>query len=66
MPQLKLMAAAAEPSGYLLACQVHPGDAADDPLYQPLIERVRRIVGHHGVLYVGDSKMAALDTGHPS
>lgn len=39
LPQLKLMAAAAEPSGHLLACDVHPGQSADDPLYQPLITR---------------------------
>lgn len=62
LPQLKLMAAAAEPSGHLLACDVHPGRAADDPLYLPLIARVRRMVGRSGLLYVGDSKMAALNT----
>lgn len=62
LPQLKLMAAAAEPSGQIIACAVHPGNAADDPLYVPLIERVRQIVGRSGLLYVGDSKMAALST----
>lgn len=62
LPQLKLMAAAAEPSGHLMACDVHPGRAADDPLYLPLIERVRQMVGRTGMLYVGDSKMAALAT----
>lgn len=62
LPQLKLMAAAAEPSGQMIACDVHPGNAADDPLYVPLIERVRQIVGRSGLLYVGDGKMAALST----
>lgn len=62
LPQLKLMAAAAEPSGHLLACKVHPGQAADDPLYVPLLRRVRQMVGRSGLLYVGDSKMAALAT----
>lgn len=62
LPQLKLMAAAAEPSGHLLACDVHPGQAADDPLYLPLLRRVRQMVGRSGLLYVGDSKMAALAT----
>lgn len=62
LPQLKLMAAAAEPSGQIIACDVHAGNAADDPLYVPLIERVRQIVGRSGLLYVGDSKMAALST----
>jgi transposase len=62
LPQLKLMAAAAEPSGHLMACEVHPGQCADDPLYTPLLQRVRRIVGRPGVLYAGDCKMAALAT----
>jgi transposase len=62
LPQLKLMAAAAEPTGHLLACDVHPGQCADDPLYTPLIKRVRGIVGRSGVLYAGDCKMAALAT----
>ncbi len=62
LPQLKLMAAAAEPSGHLIATDVEPGQRADDPLYVPLIERVRRILGRSGLLYAGDSKMAALAT----
>lgn len=62
LPQLKLMAAAAQPTGQLLACDVHPGNAADDPLYVPLLERVRRLVGRRGLLYAGDCKMAALET----
>ena len=62
LPQLKLMAAAAQPSGQLIACDVVPGNAADDPLYVPLIERVRGVVGQKGLLYVGDCKMAALAT----
>jgi len=65
LAQLKLMAAAAQPTGQLLACDVHPGNAADDPLYVPLIERVRRLLGKCGLLYAGDNKMAALETrGH--
>jgi transposase len=62
LPQLKLMAAAAEPSGQLIACDVHPGQCADDPLYTPLLQRVRGIVGCPGLLYAGDCKMAALAT----
>jgi transposase len=62
LPQLKLMAAAAEPSGQLLACTVHPGDSADDPLYLPMIDRVRTLLGRTGLLYTGDGKMAALET----
>jgi transposase len=62
LPQLKLMAAAAEPSGHLLACDIPPGQSADDPLYTPLVQRVRGIVGRTGLLYTGDCKMAALAT----
>jgi transposase len=62
LPQLKLMAAAAQPHGYLLACDVVSGQKADDPLYTPLIQRVRQLLRRRGLLYVGDCKMAALAT----
>jgi transposase len=62
LPQFKLMAAAAEPTGQLIAATVHPGDAADDPLYLPIIERVRALLGRTGLLDTGDGKMAALET----
>lgn len=60
LPQLKLMAAAAAPWGHLIACDVVPGQSADDPLYAPLYRRVRGILGQTGLLYSGDCKMAAL------
>ena len=60
--QLKLMAAAVEPHGHLLAADVHSGERPDDPLYVPLIDRVRQMLGRTGLLYVGDSKMAAFST----
>lgn len=62
LPQLKLMMAVAEPAGEPMACDVHSGESADDPLYLPLIERVRAIVGGRSLLYTGDAKMAALGT----
>jgi len=61
-PQLQVMAAAAEPLGQLVACDVEPGQCADDPLDTPLIQRVRRIGGHTGLLEAGDGTMAALAT----
>jgi transposase len=60
--QFKLMAAVAEPTGLYLAGDVHPGNAADDPLYLPLYRRVRTLLGQTGLLYSGDCKMAALET----
>jgi len=62
LPQLKLMAAAAEPTGQLLASDIVPGQSTDDPLYTPLIRRVRTLLGQSGLLYSGDCKMAALAT----
>jgi len=62
LPQLKLMAAAAQPTSHLLACDIVPGQSADDPLYLPLIRRVRQQLRQHGLLYAGDCKMSALAT----
>lgn len=62
LTQFKLMAAAAEPSGQLLASDIVAGQCADDPLYTPLIRRVRHLLGRRGLLYCGDCKMAALAT----
>ena len=62
LPQLKLMAAAAEPTGQLLASDIVAGQFTDDPLYTPLIRRVRTLLGRRGLLYSGDCKMAALAT----
>lgn len=62
LAQFKLMAAVAEPTGLFLAGDIHPGNAADDPLYLPLYRRVRALLGRTGLLYAGDCKMAALET----
>jgi transposase len=62
LAQFKLMAAVAEPTGLFLAGDVHPGNAADDPLYLPLYRRVRTMLNQPGLLYSGDCKMAALET----
>jgi transposase len=62
LPQLKLMAAAAQPTSQVIACDLVPGNAADDPLYLPLIVRVRQQLKQRGLLYAGDCKMAALAT----
>jgi transposase len=62
LAQFKLMAAVAEPTGLFLAGDVHPGNAADDPLYLPVYRRARVMLGQTGLLYSGDCKMAALET----
>jgi len=62
LAQFKLMAGGIEPSGHLVACDALPGQCADDPLYLPLIARIRQTLGRSGLLYTGDCKMAALAT----
>jgi len=61
LPQFKLMAAVAQPTSQVIACDIVPGNCADDPLYLPLINRVRRQFGRKGLLYIGDCKMAAQE-----
>src|SRR5712692_8942317 len=62
LPQLKVMLSALDPLGLPLVTQVVAGKAADDPLYIPAIKQVSQSLPKHGVLYVGDCKMAALST----
>lgn len=62
LAQFKVMLGVLDPLGMPLATLVVPGDAADDPLYEPTIVQVRQTVGQGGRLYIGDSKMAALHT----
>ncbi|MBI3963312.1 MAG: transposase [Deinococcus sp.] len=51
-----------DPLGLPLATEVLPGQRADDQLSLPAITRVREQLGQRGLLYVGDGKMAALET----
>ena len=62
LPQLKVMLATLDPLGLPLATEVLSGERADDPLYLPAITRVRACLNTPGLLYVGNCKMAALDT----
>src|SRR5712691_11542855 len=62
LPQLKVMLSTLDPLGLPVATQVVSGERADDPLYIPAIEQVSASLQEHGLLYVGDCKMAALET----
>jgi transposase len=62
LAQVKIMLSVLDPLGLPVATDVVPGQRADDPLYRPAIARVRESVGRRGLLYVGDCKMAALET----
>lgn len=62
LPQVKVLLATLDPLALPLVTDVLSGERADDRLYLPAIARVRAAVGRAGLLYVGDCKMAALDT----
>jgi transposase len=62
LPQLKVVLASLDPWGMPLASEVLSGEHADDPVYLPIIARVRDGLQQSGLLYVGDCKMAALQT----
>src|SRR6266566_994384 len=62
LPQVKVMQAVLDPLGMPLATDAVSGERADDPLYMPCIERVQASLGRHGLLYVGDCKMASRET----
>ncbi len=62
LPQVKVMQAVLDPLGMPLATDVVSGERADDPLYVPCIRRVQESLGRHGLLYVGDCKMASRET----
>lgn len=63
-PQVKLVAASVDvgTNGHLVATDVVSGQRADDPLYQPILQRLRQTLQEPGLLYLGDSKMSALAT----
>jgi transposase len=62
LPQVKVMLSTLDPLGMPLVTDVVSGEKADDPLYRPAIERVRKSLGITGLLYVGDCKMASMET----
>jgi len=62
LPQLKINQSTLDPLGLPLSITVVSGERADDPLYVPEIRKVQACLGQHGVLYVGDCKMAAFAT----
>jgi transposase len=62
LAQLKLMTVATHPYGHLALTQVVSGNTSDDVLYLPIIARARATFNRTGMLYSGDTKMAALQT----
>jgi len=62
LAQLKIVLATLDPLGMPLATEVLSGEHADDPVYEPIIARVREGLQKTGLRYIGDCKMAALQT----
>jgi transposase len=64
LPQVKISQAALDPLGLPVSTTIVSGNQADDPLYIPEIKKVQQSLQPSGLTYVGDSKMAALETRH--
>jgi transposase len=62
LAQIKVPIAALDPLGMPLVTSVVAGNTADDPLYVPTIAQVQQSLNGSGRLFVGDCKMAALET----
>ncbi len=62
LPQVKISQAALDPLGLPVSTTIVSGNQADDPLYVPEIKKVQQSLAASGLTYVGDSKMAALET----
>jgi transposase len=62
LPQIKIMSGALDPLGMPLATEVVSGEKADDVLYVPIIERIKKTLKKGGLLFVSDCKGCALET----
>jgi transposase len=62
LAQIKVLIAALDPLGMPLVSTVVAGNTADDPLYVPAIAQVQQNFSGSGRLFVGDCKMAAVET----
>ena len=62
LAQVKIMMATLDPLAMPLCSHIVAGNSADDPLYLPAVQQVRKCLDQRGLLYVGDCKMGAKDT----
>lgn len=60
LKQFKVMLAALDPLGVIVAADVAAGNAADDPLYLPIIDRLCNDWQTEGLLFIGDCKLSSL------
>ena len=63
-PQVKMMAGSVDVggNGHLVVTDIVSGERADDPLYVPVLQRLRQSLQEPGLLYLGDCKMSSLAT----
>jgi transposase len=63
-PQAKVMVGSidTQASGHLVATEIASGERGEDPLYLPILARMRQTLKQPGLLYLGDSKMSAIAT----
>ncbi|MBK9316132.1 MAG: hypothetical protein IPM55_18115 [Acidobacteria bacterium] len=62
LAQVKISMSSLDPLGLPVSTTVVKGNSADDPLYEPEITQARKTIGKRNLLYVGDKKMAGLET----
>jgi len=60
LPQVKTMVATIDPLAMPISSEIVSGNTADDLLYQPVIERVKKQFSKTGLFFVGDSKLGGL------
>jgi transposase len=60
LTQFKVMLAALDPLGVMVAADVAAGNAADDLLYLPIIDRLCDDWQTGGLLFIGDCKLTSL------
>ena len=61
LPQIKIMSGALDPLGMPLVTEVVSGEKADDVLYIPAIEKIKKTLKKAGLLFVSDCKGSALE-----
>lgn len=62
LPQIKINMSSLDPLGLPVTTTLVSGEKADDPLYVPEIRKVQAVLGYSGVTFVGDAKMASMET----
>jgi transposase len=60
--QIKIMLSTISRAAMPLTVEILPGNSADDPLYIPAMAKVRANLNQKNLLFVGDKKMASVES----